>query len=219
MSVLDVTTGIGPGIGVRAARRALDIMVSSLLLLVTLPPMAVIALALALSRSGPVLFRQVRVGEGARPFTILKFRTMEVRPPRPRVHRRGGSAGHPPWRCPGALHADELPQLVNVLRGEMTLVGPRPETPALAARYPSDCRWVLMHRPGMTGPCQIWIDRAVVPQGRDPEDHYLSELVRRRVALDRAYLEAPTLERTLAILLLTAAVVLRLRSPGPERGR
>jgi lipopolysaccharide/colanic/teichoic acid biosynthesis glycosyltransferase len=114
---------------------------------------------------------------------------------------------------------DELPQLLNVLRGEMTLVGPRPETVALARRYPPDCRWVLEHTPGLTGPAQIRMrdSRVLEPDasalldgaGHDPEAWYLQTIVPRRVELDADYLRAPSMRRTLQVLLETAVYLLR----------
>jgi len=94
-----------------------------------------------------------------------------------------------------------LPQLLNVLRGDMTLVGPRPETVALAERYPKDCRWIFQHRPGVTGLVQVRMrDDAGVGAGADAESRYLAELVPRRVALDAEYLADPGLRRTMAIV-------------------
>ncbi len=196
---------------VGAARRTLDIVVSLLVLVVSSPLLVAIALALKLSGGGPVLFRQERVGEGGRPFTIYKFRSMETGahgsdfavPGDPRVTRLGALLR--------AKHLDELPQFVNILRGQMTLVGPRPETPALASRYPADCCAILAFRPGLTGPCQLHMRRPHIPPGQDPEEYYLTELVPRRVRLDLGYTDSSTLMHTLAVLVGTAAVVLGLR--------
>ncbi len=196
---------------VGAARRTLDIVVSLLVLVLSSPILVAIALALKLSDRGPVLFRQERIGEGGRPFTIYKFRTMGVGahgsdfalPGDPRVTRLGAVLR--------ARHLDELPQFVNILFGQMTLVGPRPETPALASRYPADCYAILAFRPGLTGPCQLHMRRPHIPAGCDPEDYYLTELVPRRVRLDLAYVDSATVMHTLAVLVGTVAVVLGLR--------
>jgi lipopolysaccharide/colanic/teichoic acid biosynthesis glycosyltransferase len=201
----------GAGTGVGVARRTLDIAVSLLALVVSMPLLAAIALALKLSGGGPVLFRQERVGEGGRLFTIYKFRTMRTGAPGsefavpgdPRVTRLGSLLR--------AKHLDELPQLANVLCGQMTLVGPRPETPALADQYPADCRGILAFRPALTGPCQLHMRRPHIPPGRDPEEYYLTELVPQRVRLDLAYVDSATLRHTLAVLVSTVAVVLGLR--------
>jgi lipopolysaccharide/colanic/teichoic acid biosynthesis glycosyltransferase len=211
VSTTHVAGVAGAATSVGVARRTLDIVVSLLLLVASLPLLAAIALALALSGGGPVLFRQERVGEGGRLFTIYKFRTMvdgargsEVAAPGdPRVTRLGSVLR--------AQHLDELPQLANVLFGHMTLVGPRPETPALASRYPPECSGILAFRPGLTGPCQLRMRRAHIPPGRDPEEYYLTELVPQRVRLDFAYVDSATLRHTLAVLVSTVVVVLGLR--------
>ena len=109
---------------------------------------------------------------------------------------------------------DELPQLLNVLRGEMTLVGPRPETVSLALRYPPECRWVLEHTPGLTGPAQVRMRDSRVLESRpvaagrgpepDPEQWYLENVVPGRVQLDATYLDEPTVAHTMAVLVETA---------------
>jgi lipopolysaccharide/colanic/teichoic acid biosynthesis glycosyltransferase len=115
------------------------------------------------------------------------------------------------------LELDELPQFFNIVRGDMTLVGPRPETPGLACRYPPQCRWVFAHRPGLTGPVQLRSQglAALIEDKDDPESWYLAVLVPRRVALDAQFLSAPTLARTLALITQTAwymlSSVLRVR--------
>jgi lipopolysaccharide/colanic/teichoic acid biosynthesis glycosyltransferase len=108
---------------------------------------------------------------------------------------------------------DELPQLWHVLRAQMTLVGPRPESATLADRYPESCRSVLLARPGLTGPAQLqYRERsAVPPEGwTDVERWYLDVLVPLRVAADQEYLERPTVRRTLHYLVVTALFVLGL---------
>lgn len=177
-------------------------------LLLLAPVLLALVLAVRLTSRGPVLFRQERLGENRRPFTILKLRTMEVAP------WRGGPEVTAPGdaritRVGGLLRRtslDELPQLVNVIRGDMTLVGPRPETPALAAQYPGQYRWVLDHRPGLTGPTQVRLrDFNSIPAGvPDPELWYVEHLVPDRVASDATYLAQPTLPATLRVLLDTA---------------
>jgi lipopolysaccharide/colanic/teichoic acid biosynthesis glycosyltransferase len=114
---------------------------------------------------------------------------------------------------------DEVPQLVNVLRGDMTLVGPRPETPALAARYPADCQVVFAHRPGLTGPSQLqYRDSDALPADvSDPERYYLEVLVPRKILLDMNYLAEPSLKETLTVIVATAAHILKLDRPARSR--
>jgi lipopolysaccharide/colanic/teichoic acid biosynthesis glycosyltransferase len=203
-------SGVGPG----WSRRALDIAVSLGALLLSAPVIVLVAVAIRCTSPGSILFRQVRIGQGKRPFVILKFRTMRAGSGGPEVTaaddlrvtwigRRLRSAG-----------LDELPQLLNILRGEMTLVGPRPETPALARRYPRACAVVFDHRPGLTGPSQVRLrDKDVLPTGSqatlDFEEHYLERFVPIRTALDLDYLADPSLRRTLGYLFETAVYLSR----------
>ncbi len=202
-----------PGIPPGRARRALDVAVSAVGLAVLSPLLVGIAAVVKLSGPGAAIFRQERVGQGGVPFTLWKFRTMVA----------GAAAGSDltvlgddrltrVGRLLQAWSLDELPQLVNVLRGDMTLVGPRPETLGLAARYRPELAVILDYRPGLTGNVQVSmrdVEPITVSPGVDLEQHYLDALVPRRVALDLEYLAAPTLGRTLGILARTIVHVVR----------
>ena len=143
----------------RVFKRLEDFIFGGILLLLALPWMGAIALAVRLSDGAPVLFRQRRVGERGREFTILKFRTMRDTPERdtamtaradPRRTRLG--------KLLRATSLDELPQLINVIRGDMSLVGPRPEIPALVSKFQKSIPlYMLKHyaKPGITGLSQI----------------------------------------------------------------
>ncbi|MET7484937.1 sugar transferase [Streptomyces sp. NPDC005538] len=193
-----------------SARRTLDVAVA-LTLLVVLGPLLVLVAALVRVTSGaPVLFRQRRTGEAGREFTLYKFRSMRNGSAGPGVtggsDRRVTGTGHLLRR----FQLDELPQLWNVLRGDMTLAGPRPEIPDLARRYPPEHRWVFRHRPGLTGPCQLR-SRAYAARldGRsDPEEYYLTVLVPQRVALDAEFLRRATVANVLRLTARTALYVL-----------
>ena len=197
-----VPTGVGP------ARRLTDVAVSLVLLALALPVLLVAAGLVLLLEGRPVFFTQQRVGEGGRPFRLLKLRSMTPGEPGP-----GVTAAHDArvTRIGAVLRrtaVDELPQLWHVLRGEMTLVGPRPESVHLAAGYPESCRFVLAVRPGLTGPAQLaYRERAAVPPPgwTDQESWYLSVLVPLRVQADLEFLRRPTVWRSLACLVRTAA--------------
>ena len=145
----------------QAAKRAMDVTVSAVVLLVTSPMLAAAAIAIKLSSPGPVMFRQQRVGRHGRRFTMYKFRTMHAdcatyaRSPisarDPRITTVGRWLRH---TC-----IDELPQLLNVLRGDMSLVGPRPEMPFLVAQYEATHLKRLSVLPGLTGLWQLSADR------------------------------------------------------------
>jgi exopolysaccharide biosynthesis polyprenyl glycosylphosphotransferase len=189
-------------------KRAIDVVLSALVLVVLSPLMLLIALAVKLDSRGPALFKQLRAGRRGRPFRILKFRTMcqdaeerisevvslenlsepmfKVRDD-PRVTRVG--------RFLRRTSLDELPQLINVLRGEMSLVGPRPEEVWLVERYGETERFRLEMRPGLTGPMQV---------------HGRGELnFQERMAVEREYVENYSLRKDLKILLRTAVTMLR----------
>ena len=136
-------------------KRTFDVAVSTVLLVALGPLMAVIALGIRLSSPGPALFRQLRAGHLGKPFVILKFRTMHRQPATtietskadPRIFAFG--------RLLREFHLDELPQLWNVLVGDMSLVGPRPTVPEQVARYTARQRGRLAVRPGITGLAQV----------------------------------------------------------------
>jgi adhesin HecA-like repeat protein len=192
--------------GVGCWRRTLDVVSAGMGLALLAPLLATIALVIVLTSPGPVLFRQTRLSGGRREFMILKFRTMLVNQGGPQITATGDVRITAVGGLLRRTHLDELPQLVNVLRGDMTLVGPRPETPELAARYPQECQWVLEHRPGLTGPTQVRPqDLNDIPVGvLDPEQWYLEHLVPQRVVMDATYLDLPTVAATIRVLMDTA---------------
>ena len=197
-TVLDPLASPQKGIGPGAARRSLDIAAAGSSVLILLPLLALLAALVRLTSRGPAIFHQERVGQGGRTFTLYKFRSMRVGAPGPDVTVAHDCRITRIGRFLRATSLDELPQLFNVLRGEMTLVGPRPETPALAARYPEHCRRVFLYRPGLTGPSQLrYRDAHALPESvDDPEAYYMTVLVPARTVLDLEYLARPTLART-----------------------
>ena len=197
-----------------AAKRALDIAGAGALLLLLALPMLVIA-ALVRADGGPALFSHARVGRGGRQFGCLKFRSMVVdSEARLAALLAADEAAREEWvatrklrhdprvtrigRFLRATSLDELPQLINVLKGEMSLVGPRPVQAAeLATYYGAAAEHYQLVRPGITGPWQI--------SGRSDTGYD------RRVALDVAYATQPSLLEDLRILALTPAAVLARR--------
>jgi lipopolysaccharide/colanic/teichoic acid biosynthesis glycosyltransferase len=198
------------------ARRALDVSVAGTVLLLMVPVIAVAAIAVRLSSPGPVLFRQRRLGRNMRPFTVLKFRTMRADADSA-LHRdyvRSLIGTQPPEDAPDNLYKlvidprvtrvgrflrswslDEVPQLWNVLRGEMSLVGPRPVIEYEVEQYPD---WYLRRfavKPGLTGLWQV--------SGRNEKTY--EEMVR----FDIEYAERRSLWLDLRILARTALVVMR----------
>jgi lipopolysaccharide/colanic/teichoic acid biosynthesis glycosyltransferase len=214
-----VVSAAAPAIRPGLARRLLDITVAIIVLGLVWPFFLALAWATRRSTGGSAIYRQLRVGEGGVPFTLFKFRSM-----------RAGAAG-PDLTAPGdsrvtrlgallrKTSVDELPQLVNVLLGDMTLVGPRPETVALATRYPGELQFVFRYRPGLTGPTQVLLrDEKALGQVEDVESFYLTELVPHRVATDLGYLRNPTITRTIRWLVDTFLYLLRVMRPRPRPG-
>lgn len=194
-------------------REVVDRGVVLVALVVLSPVLLVVAVLVRLSSPGPVIFRQVRVGRNGRPYEIYKFRTMycsedsgsgRVSPNGdPRVTRVG--------RVLRAWYLDELPQLVNVLKGDMGLVGPRPETPEFVALYTPTERRVLSVKPGLAGPSTLgFMDEAEQLAGcDDPLEHYRSVLLHERVRLDLSYLDRRSLGYDLWLLVRQVVAIAR----------
>lgn len=192
-------------------RRAFDLLTAALGLLLLAPLFALVAVAILSTSPGEVFFRQERVGRDGRPFRIFKFRTM-----RRDAEALGGQltvAGDARVTPVGALlrrhKIDELPQLINVIRGEMALVGPRPEVPRYVAHYDERERVVLSVRPGITDPASIEFreENALLAASDDPEAKYLHEIMPTKVTMNLAYLERRNLGTDVAVILKT---ILRL---------
>ena len=195
-------------------KRLFDVLVATAGLLVLGPLMLLLALAVRLDSPGPALFRQERVGRGGRRFTVLKFRTMRVAESvgegrqitvggDPRITRTGGLLR--------SSKLDELPQLINVLWGDMSLVGPRPEVPRYVALYPADASAeVLSVRPGITDEASLEFrdESALLARAADPERAYIEDVLPRKIALYRQYVRSRSFVGDLRILIRTVAVLL-----------
>jgi lipopolysaccharide/colanic/teichoic acid biosynthesis glycosyltransferase len=188
-------------------KRFLDIVAASLGLLVLSPLLLVIGLLIRLQDGGAALYRQVRVGRGGREFHILKFRTMV-----PDADRQGGALTlhhdariTPVGRWLRRLKLDELPQLVNVLRGEMSLVGPRPEVPKYVAVYSAAQRAVLACRPGLTDPTSLvlWNEAELLARSSEPERLYVETLLPQKIDAALAYARRASLASDLIVLVAT----------------
>jgi lipopolysaccharide/colanic/teichoic acid biosynthesis glycosyltransferase len=178
---------------------------------------ALIALAIVLESGGPVFFSQERVGKGRRPFKILKFRTMVVDAERagpkvsgqrdPRITRVGAFLR--------ATKLDEFPQVVNVLCGEMTLIGPRAEVPEMIRHYTPEELRILEFRPGLTAPGQIYFttDQATELDGvEDAEAYYVEHHLHSKLRMDLDYLRDRSVVLDLKIVMWTVKLLLGLRA-------
>jgi len=208
-----------------ALKRTVDVVVSCATIAVLAPLLVAIAIAIVADSRGGVLFRSVRIGRGRHPFAMLKFRTMVSDPDfgGPPVTARNDLRVTRVGRVLRRTKLDELPNLVNVLRGEMSLVGPRPETPELVDAFdPLRCR-VCSVLPGMTGLVQLRFpnEEAMLAETDLRSPAYAAH-VRQKLELDGLYVERASLLRDLAILLCTAlamvSVAVDLTSLfGPEK--
>lgn len=194
------------------AKRLFDILLSALGLLLLSPVLLATALWVKLDSPGPVLFRQQRVGRHGEPFAIHKFRTMRVDAPAlgpqitvgadPRITRSGATLRR--------YKLDELPQLWDVLRGAMSMVGPRPEVARYVALYPDDLRQlVLSVRPGITDLASIEYrdESAVLAAASDPERSYVEEVMPAKLALAAQYVRTQSLAGDLRLILRTISAV------------
>ncbi len=204
----------------RLAKRALDLSTSSLALLLLGPCLLAIALLVRLTSPGPVLFRQERMGRGGRSFRIWKFRSMvegaAVRGPA--ITAAGDPRVTPLGRLLRRTKLDELPQLVNVWLGEMSLVGPRPEVPRYLGAYGADDLVVLAVRPGITDLASITYrdEESVMAEFADRERGYREVLLPRKLALARRYVREQSLLGDMRLILRTLAVVLRPAERGDD---
>ena len=195
-------------------KRTIDILLSIFLLILFSPFLALVAIAVRLSSPGPILYRAVRVGRGGVNFRMLKFRTMFVGADRmgPGITARADPRVTPLGRFLRATKLDELPQLLNVLKGDMALIGPRAESPQFIMYYTPDQLRLLTVSPGMTGPGQIHYTRDQQDQLVDSasaEEFYVKELLAKKLQMDLEYVERPSLLVDLKILAWTAVVVTR----------
>jgi lipopolysaccharide/colanic/teichoic acid biosynthesis glycosyltransferase len=182
--------------------RVAEACAAAILLCFLLPVLALLAAAVVIDSPGGVFYRQPRVGAGGRVFTMNKFRSMRAGAGGPHVTLGDDARVTRVGRILRKTSLDELPQLWNVVTGHMSLVGPRPETPALARRYPEPCQEIFRYRPGMTGPGQLQFrDHDLVPPPDvEPEDWYLTVVVPAKVACDLEYLRKLTLRSWFATI-------------------
>jgi lipopolysaccharide/colanic/teichoic acid biosynthesis glycosyltransferase len=200
--------------GIPAGRRAFDLV--SLLLLAPLLalPFLIVAVAVFLDSPGSIFFRARRMGFRGKPFAMVKFRTMRVDNAGHAVAGANDNRITPVGGFLRATRLDELPQLWNVLRGEMTLVGPRPELEEFVALHASDYREILAVPPGITGPTQLryaGLEPHLLSLHADPERYYREQLLPDKVRLDVAYARSRSFAGDLAVLGRTLALPLLVR--------
>lgn len=191
-------------------KRGFDLVVSGLILLVTWPLLVALAVAVRMDSRGPALFRQVRVGLHGEPFRIHKFRSMNVDHGGGLVCATGDGRVTRVGRFLRKSKLDELPQILDVLVGDMSLVGPRPEVPKYVDMWPADRRQVILSvRPGITDPASIALRNEAdeLATAEDPERHYIESLLPRKTAMYVDYVNSRSFAGDLALLARTLAAV------------
>ncbi len=188
-------------------KRGFDFIAAAVGLLLLSPLLLATAAAVKLTSTGPVFFRQERIGRGGKPFFILKFRSMVADAP-----TRGGQitfGADPRITAVGRLlrktKIDELPQLFNVLRGEMSLVGPRPEVRKYVDMFNEDYEEILRVRPGITDLASVKYrdEAAVLGAATDPEKEYVERVLPEKIRLARQYVRRQSLLLDLGIIVGT----------------
>jgi lipopolysaccharide/colanic/teichoic acid biosynthesis glycosyltransferase len=188
-------------------KRLFDLATASFGLLLLSPVFAIVAIAIKFDSPGPVFFRQRRMGRRFRPFLVWKFRTMVRHAPRlgpeittgfdPRITRVG--------RLIRRTKLDELPQLINVITGDMSLVGPRPEVPRYVRMFRKDYRTILTVRPGITDLASLKYrdEQEMLGRIRDPERFYRTRVLPDKIRLARLYIRQASFSRDLRLIFLT----------------
>lgn len=197
-------------------KRSFDVAFAVLGLVIASPFIALGAVLVKLDSPGPAFYRSPRVGLRGAPFQMYKLRSMSARADQqgpavtgahdPRVTRAG--------RLLRRTKIDEIPQLLNVLRGEMSVVGPRPEAPEFVALYTPEQRRVLEVRPGMTGPAALaYMNEEEMLGPGDPRAAYINKFMPAKLALDLEYVRTASFAGDLGILARTVWVVVSGRRP------
>ena len=191
-------------------RRSFDVVTALLALSVIAIPLAVVAAAIKIASPGPALFRQIRIGRRGTRFVLYKFRTMQSCATGALVTTAGDDRVYPLGRWLRKWKLDELPQFWNVLRGDMSIVGPRPEVERFVRHYTAAQREILETRPGLASVSALVFanEAELLGTASDPEATYINELMPKKVAIDLAYENRRTLwsdVRLLGMIMLFVA--------------
>ena len=193
-------------------KRIFDIISSLLGLTLLLPFMLIIAILIKIDSKGPVFFKQVRVTKNGREFKIFKYRTMKIGSDKysqitvgkdSRITKVGDFLRK--------YKLDEIPQLINVLIGDMSLVGPRPEVPKYVALYTEEQREILKVRAGITDYASIEFsnENDILANETDPEKAYIEKIMPRKIELNKKYLSEISVMTDIKIILLTIKKILK----------
>ncbi len=192
-------------------KRLLDLVAAGAFLLVSWPVLALIALAVRVDSPGRAFFRHERIGRNGVPFDVLKFRSMAPSSGGPELTSGDDARITRIGSILRKYKIDELPQLINVLRGEMSLVGPRPEVKRYVDAYPDEYAQILRVRPGMTDPASLEFhnEQELLAEVGSPEEYYLETLLPKKLALSMSYVEEQSFVGDVRLILQTIAAIAR----------
>jgi lipopolysaccharide/colanic/teichoic acid biosynthesis glycosyltransferase len=188
-------------------KRLFDILASSLGLLLLGPLFLCLAIAVKIDSSGPVFYRQIRIGRNQRSFSLFKFRSMAIGSDAKGLLTVGGRDSRI-TRVGYFIRKyklDELPQLINVFKGDMSLVGPRPEVPRYVAMYSADQLRVLSVRPGITDYASLkyFSENEMLAASANPEKTYIEEIMPAKLKINLDYVDNRSMFTDIKIILLT----------------
>ena len=194
-------------------RRVVDAAIAAIGLLLLAVPLALAAALVKLTSRGPVLYRQQRIGHGGRPFSLYKLRTMRIGAGGTQVTITDDARITTVGRLLRRFKIDELPQLWNIVKGEMALIGPRPEVERFVARYDTEQRRILSTTPGLAGRAQLVYPHEAdfLRDAFDPEEAYVAELMPKKIAVDLEYERRRTLWTDLVLVFDIALLVAGVR--------
>jgi lipopolysaccharide/colanic/teichoic acid biosynthesis glycosyltransferase len=199
-------------------RRLIDVVIALLILPMLSPLFVLASLAIVVESPGNPFYRGLRIGKGGKPFRMWKFRTMVNN-----ADRIGGAITSPHdsritrvgWFL-RKTKLDELPQFFNLLVGDVTLIGPRPESPGIVEQYTPEQRRVLDVKPGITGPTQVCytlVEAEVIPENEDPERFYVKRLLNDKLCSDLEYISTRTFFSDCRVVLQTIVLIARAMKP------
>lgn len=200
-----------PSAATMACKRAFDILCSFLGLTVLSPVLLVVSVLVAVTSPGGVFFRQERIGKDGKPFRIFKFRSMRKDNAGLKITTGNDSRITPVGRFLRKSKIDELPQLINVLVGDMSFVGPRPEVADYVNLYTPYQRQVLLVRPGITGLASIRFrnENDLLTASDDPNRTYVEQIMPRKIDLDLEYIPHASVYYDIKLIFQTFAVVIK----------
>lgn len=185
-------------------KRAFDIASSLIILLIFFPFGVLIAISILIESRGGIFYKQQRIGQHGKPFKILKFRTMRKNADKTgklTVGMRDPRITHIGFYL-RKLKLDEFPQFINVLKGEMSIVGPRPEVIEYVQLYNEEQRKILTVKPGITdyASLEYFQENELLGKSQNPEKTYIEEIMPAKIELNKKYVDAPSLKQDLLIM-------------------